>query len=90
VGPRADLYDVKKRKFLTLPGLEPKPLGCPIYVPSEQLPDQLQTQHSIDTGNYYGRTQESQREIRGKQRRKNINIEKANKQTKMRSVVTRT
>jgi hypothetical protein len=30
VGPRADLYDVEKRKFLTLPGLELRPpLGRP-------------------------------------------------------------
>jgi hypothetical protein len=29
VGPRAGLDDVKKRKFLTLPGLELRPLGRP-------------------------------------------------------------
>jgi hypothetical protein len=29
VGPRADLDDVEKRKFLTLPGLELQPLGHP-------------------------------------------------------------
>jgi hypothetical protein len=29
VGPRAGLDDVEKRKFLTLPGLELRPLGCP-------------------------------------------------------------
>jgi hypothetical protein len=29
VGPRADLDDVEKRKFLTLPGLELLPLGRP-------------------------------------------------------------
>jgi hypothetical protein len=28
VGPRAGLDDVEKRKFLTLPGLELRPLGC--------------------------------------------------------------
>jgi hypothetical protein len=27
VGPRAGMDDVEKRKFLTLPGLEPRPLG---------------------------------------------------------------
>jgi hypothetical protein len=27
--PRAGLDDVEKRKFLTLPGLELRPLGCP-------------------------------------------------------------
>jgi hypothetical protein len=29
VDPRAGLDDVEKRKFLTLPGLELRPLGCP-------------------------------------------------------------
>jgi hypothetical protein len=29
VGPRACLNDVEKRKFLTLPGLKLRPLGCP-------------------------------------------------------------
>jgi hypothetical protein len=29
VDPRADLDDVEKRKFLTLLGLEPRPLGRP-------------------------------------------------------------
>jgi hypothetical protein len=29
VGPRASLEDVKNRKFLTLPGLEHRPLGRP-------------------------------------------------------------
>jgi hypothetical protein len=29
VGPRAGLDDVEKRKFLILPGLELRPLGCP-------------------------------------------------------------
>jgi hypothetical protein len=29
VGPRASLDDVEKRKFLTLPGLELRPLGRP-------------------------------------------------------------
>jgi hypothetical protein len=29
VGPRAGLDDLKKRKFLTLPGLELRPLGRP-------------------------------------------------------------
>jgi hypothetical protein len=29
VGPIACLDDVEKRKFLTLPGLEHRPLGCP-------------------------------------------------------------
>jgi hypothetical protein len=29
VGPRAGLYDMEKRKFLTLPGLELRPLGRP-------------------------------------------------------------
>jgi hypothetical protein len=29
VDPRAGLDDVKKRKFLTLPGVELRPLGCP-------------------------------------------------------------
>jgi hypothetical protein len=29
VGPRAGLDDMDKRKFLTLPGLEPGPLGRP-------------------------------------------------------------
>jgi hypothetical protein len=29
VGPRAGLYDVEKRKFLTLPGLEIRPFGRP-------------------------------------------------------------
>jgi hypothetical protein len=28
VDPRAGLADVEKRKFLTLPGLELRPLGC--------------------------------------------------------------
>jgi hypothetical protein len=28
VGPRAGLKDMEKRKFLTLPGLEIRPLGC--------------------------------------------------------------
>jgi hypothetical protein len=29
VDPRADLDDMEKRKLLTLPGLELRPLGCP-------------------------------------------------------------
>jgi hypothetical protein len=29
VDPRAGLVDVEKRKFLTLKGLEIRPLGCP-------------------------------------------------------------
>jgi hypothetical protein len=29
VGPRAGLDDMEKRKFLTLPGLELRPLGSP-------------------------------------------------------------
>jgi hypothetical protein len=29
VGPRAGLDDVEKRKFLNLPGLKFRPLGCP-------------------------------------------------------------
>jgi hypothetical protein len=29
VGPRTGLDDMEKRKFLTLPGLEPRPLGRP-------------------------------------------------------------
>jgi hypothetical protein len=29
VDPRASLHDVEKRKFLTLPGLELRPLGHP-------------------------------------------------------------
>jgi hypothetical protein len=29
VGPRDGLDDVEKRKFLNLPGLERRPLGCP-------------------------------------------------------------
>jgi hypothetical protein len=29
LGPRAGLYDMEKRKFLTLPGLELRPLGRP-------------------------------------------------------------
>jgi hypothetical protein len=29
VGPRADQDDMEKRKFLTLPGLELRPLCCP-------------------------------------------------------------
>jgi hypothetical protein len=29
VGPRASLDNVEKRKFLSLPGLEPRPLGRP-------------------------------------------------------------
>jgi hypothetical protein len=31
MGPRADLDDVEKRKFLTLPGLELRPLGRPAH-----------------------------------------------------------
>jgi hypothetical protein len=30
VGPRTGLDDVEKRKFLTLPGLELRPLGRPV------------------------------------------------------------
>jgi hypothetical protein len=30
VGPRAGLQDLEKRKFLTLPGLELRPLGRPV------------------------------------------------------------
>jgi hypothetical protein len=30
VNPRAGLDDVEKRKFLTPPGLELRPLGCPV------------------------------------------------------------
>jgi hypothetical protein len=32
VGPRAGLDDVEKRKFLTLPGLELRPLGRPVAI----------------------------------------------------------
>jgi hypothetical protein len=35
VGPRAGLEDMEKRKFLTLPGLEFRPLGRP--APSQSL-----------------------------------------------------
>jgi hypothetical protein len=31
VGPRGGLDDVEKRKFLTLPGLELRPFGCPVH-----------------------------------------------------------
>jgi hypothetical protein len=34
VDPRAGLDDVEKRKFLTLPGLELRPLGSPVAVPT--------------------------------------------------------
>jgi hypothetical protein len=34
MGPRAGLDDVEKRKFLTLPGLELRPLGCPARIQS--------------------------------------------------------
>jgi hypothetical protein len=30
VGPRAGLGDMEKRKFLTVPGLEPRLLVCPV------------------------------------------------------------
>jgi hypothetical protein len=30
VGPRAGVYDMEKRKFLTLPGLELRPLARPV------------------------------------------------------------
>jgi hypothetical protein len=32
VDPRADLGDMEKRKFLALPGLEHRPLGCPARI----------------------------------------------------------
>jgi hypothetical protein len=31
VDPKAGLYDAEKRKFLTLPGLELRPLSCPAH-----------------------------------------------------------
>jgi hypothetical protein len=31
MGPRASLDDMEKGKFLTLPGLELRPLGCPAH-----------------------------------------------------------
>jgi hypothetical protein len=31
VDPRAGLNDVEKRKFLTLPGIELRPLVCPVH-----------------------------------------------------------
>jgi hypothetical protein len=31
VDPRVDLNDVEKKKFLTLPGLELRPLGRPVH-----------------------------------------------------------
>jgi hypothetical protein len=34
VGPKAGLDDVEKRKFLTLPGLELRPLGRPARIQS--------------------------------------------------------
>jgi hypothetical protein len=34
VGPRAGLNDVEKRKFLTLPGLELRPLCRPVAIPT--------------------------------------------------------
>jgi hypothetical protein len=34
VGLRAGLHDVEKRKFLTLPGLQPRPLNRPACSPS--------------------------------------------------------
>jgi hypothetical protein len=40
VGPRAGVDDVEKRKFLTLPGLELRPLGGPARSQSV-LPDSL-------------------------------------------------
>jgi hypothetical protein len=30
MGPRVSLYEVEKRKFLTLPGLQLRRLGCPV------------------------------------------------------------
>jgi hypothetical protein len=38
VGPRAGLDDVEKRKFLTLPGLELRPLGRPTHSQSLYRP----------------------------------------------------
>jgi hypothetical protein len=35
VRSRAGLDDVEKRKFLTLPGLELRPLGRPLAIPTE-------------------------------------------------------
>jgi hypothetical protein len=32
---RAGLEDLEKRKFLTLPGLELRPLGRPVAIPTE-------------------------------------------------------
>jgi hypothetical protein len=34
VGPRAGLDDVETRKYLTLPRLKPRPLGCPAHIQS--------------------------------------------------------
>jgi hypothetical protein len=38
VGPRASLDDVEKGKFLTLPGLEIRPLSRPVLRESKKIP----------------------------------------------------
>jgi hypothetical protein len=55
VGPRAGLDDVEKRKFLTLPGLELRPLARPAGSQSLAIPTELsrvQSYIKID-GNCY-------------------------------------
>jgi hypothetical protein len=56
-------------------------------VPSQQIQGQLQTQHSVDTGNYIVDRHDN-RKVKDKLQastggRKHINTEKVNKQTKM-------
>jgi hypothetical protein len=59
VGPRADLDDIEKRKFLTLPGLELRPLGNPARSQSLHrlcYPGSLLTTCSLKVNRRFGRT----------------------------------
>jgi hypothetical protein len=58
VGPRVGLEDVEKRKFLTLPGLELRPLGRPARSQSLyrlSYPGSLLHVYSLDTTVLYRR-----------------------------------
>jgi hypothetical protein len=55
VGPRSGLDDVEKRKFLTLPGLELRPLGhpaCSLSLPRPLTEPDIITKQCVGRANY--------------------------------------
>jgi hypothetical protein len=49
-GPRTGLDDVEKRKFLTLPGLELRPLGRPAWIAQPHIYlSNITKEHLVDS-----------------------------------------